>query len=132
MLMVFINEANETSSGRFHISDILQAVEQEYEAFYSTISDTDLMFVMAYIQDKRDQLLDKCELEDLLCDELLSKKDELSVYRSGFIYYKRKCYQIEKATYSGRVVSTVLIRRISETSLRGRLRNLYFEPKVTD
>ena len=96
MLMVFINEANEKSYGRFHFPNVLGAVEREYEAYGRTISDADLMFIMTYIQDKLNQLLlYRTQLEDILCEEIISKhQEELCSYTGGFIYYQEKSYQI--------------------------------------
>lgn len=100
MLMVFINEANENSYGKFHFPDVLQAIEREYEAYHSTISDPDLMFIMTYIQDKLDLLLlDRTQLEDLFCEELLSEKKELSSYKGGFIFHQEELYHIIHVDY---------------------------------
>ena len=112
ILMVFINEANEKSYGKFHFPNILQAIEREYKAYHSTISDPDLMFIMTYIQDKLDKaLLDRAKLENLLCENLLSEKEELGSYKGGFIIYQEESYLIVDIEYLPREHSIQVISR---------------------
>ena len=100
MLMVFINEANELSNGDFYFPDLLKAIEHEFEAYRSTISDPDLMFIMTFIQDKLDQvLLDRTQLEDSLCEVLLEQTDCLKSFEGGFILYQEESYEIVSVTY---------------------------------
>ena len=97
MLMVFINEANENSNGKYYFPDVAGAVEREYEAYGKTISDPDLMFIMTHIQTKLHQLLIyRTQLEDTFCEELLSVPQEelCSNYKGSFIIYQEKSYQI--------------------------------------
>ena len=122
MLMIFINDANETSFGKFHVPNILQAIKEEYEAYSSTISDNDLIFIMTYIQNKLDLLLSKGKLEDQFCDKLLSKKEELYAYKEGCIIYQEKSYQIDEIEHSGDETSMVLIQRTRKMDQRFQMR----------
>ena len=110
-LMIFINEANYNSYGNYHFPDILRAVEREYEAYQSTISDPDLMFIMTYIQDRLDRLLiDRRQLEDIVCQELLSEKEELGSYIGGFILHQNKLFQIKEVRCLPRDVVQIICK----------------------
>ena len=98
--MVFINEANESSCGNFCFPNVTQAIEREYKAYQNTISEPDLMFVLTYLQDKLDQLtLDRSHLEDMFCDDLVSKTEELHQYKGGVILHKNEGHTIEDVKY---------------------------------
>ena len=112
ILMVFINEANEKSYGKFHFPNILQAIEREYKAYHSTISDHDLMFIMTYIQDKLNKiLLERAQLENLFCENFLSEKEELGSYKGGFIFYQEESYPIVDIKYLPREHEVHVISR---------------------
>ena len=100
-LMVFINEANESSHGKFCFPDLIQAIEREYKACRDTISEPDLMFILTYLQDKLNQLLlHRSHLEDLFCDDLISKAEELHQYIGGVILHKDEGHTIEDVKYN--------------------------------
>ena len=101
ILMVFINETNESRQGKFCLPDLIQAIEREYEACRYTISEPDLMFILTYLQDKLDQLLlHRSYLDDLFCDDLISKIEELNQYIGGIILYKEEGHTIEDVNYN--------------------------------
>ena len=90
LLMVFINESN---TGSVYVPDILSAVQEEYATFHFTINDSDLLFIMTYLQDKLTHLMDKTLLEDLFCDTVLSKVNDQTF--KGYIIYNGKTYRID-------------------------------------
>ena len=92
LLMLFINDIN---SEIVYIPDILSAVQEEYVTFHSTISDSDLQFIMTLLQDKLLNLIDKTHLEDLFCDRLLSSLKGNTLKEGHFILYNGLTYQID-------------------------------------
>ena len=122
MLMLFINEANETQCHSIlYIPNILKAIELEYEAYHWTINDSDLLFAMMYIQDKLDQLLEKTQIEDLFCEGLLEKQNELHNYEGvGYIIYHECSYRIDTVQYSGQAITITLT--LSKTSFTERFK----------
>ncbi len=97
MLMIFINETNSQCIMSVYVPNILQAIEQEFEAFHFTISNLELLFYLNFIEDKLNKLLDKTKLEEIFCQGILVKKDDLKMYEGvGYLFYNGRPFQIQR------------------------------------
>ena len=104
ILMLFINEINgqqENNFQRVFLPNILLAIEEEYKSYKYTITDLDLLFIMAYFQENMLCLVNKDRLENLFYEEVLSKFngtefDFDSIKDCTILLYEKQKYDIVK------------------------------------
>lgn len=128
LLTVFINEMN---SYIVYIPDILRAVQAEYTTYLCTANDTDLLFIMSYLQEKLMHLPDKTQLEELFYDKLLLKIKSHTLNQQDFIVCDGQTYQmISISTHFDEVV--VITMKLSDTMEQAQSEILQLKVHITD
>ena len=98
LLMAVFNEVNqneERNCGVIYFPNLLKAVEDEYAIFHHTILDSDLLFVINYLQEKLIHLITKTKLQELLCIDLVTDTvTETFLKDCQFLVHERQKYRI--------------------------------------